>query len=71
MLLPSVSSLDRLHGDEATAVPASSDTLMLGKILLRHPCLILRAALSVEINFQGLAASCSALMMSWITRQPP
>lgn len=71
MLLPSVFSLHRLHGDEATAVPAGGDTLTLGKILLCHPCLILRAALSMEINFQGLAASCSALMMSGITRQPP
>lgn len=71
MLLPSVSSPYRLHGDEATAAPANIDTRTLGKILLCHLCLILRAALSMEINFHGLAASCSALMMSQITREPP
>lgn len=71
MLLPSVSSPYRLHGDEASAVPANIDTLTLGKILLCHLCLILRAAPSVEINFHGLAASWSELMTSRITSEPP
>lgn len=43
MLLPSVSSPYRRHGDEATTVPANTDTLTLGKILLRHLCLIFKS----------------------------
>lgn len=33
---PLVSSLYRLHGDQAATVHATFATLMLGKILLRH-----------------------------------